>query len=119
MSTFIIRFLQDNLIKHNYMNIYDLYNAEILFDFTKSETLRGYNLLLEDSEISNDYNTNSSNKMGGGQFYITMEKCKSDNNLYYNSLKRFDYFFFLCNNLLCCHYKYMYKYLFPFWILRI
>ncbi|KAK5778804.1 hypothetical protein RI543_003728 [Arxiozyma heterogenica] len=51
--TFIVRFLQDNLIKPNYMNIYDTYTVETLFDFTKSDTLRKYNLLPQVSISTN------------------------------------------------------------------
>lgn len=92
--TFIIRFLQDNLIKPNYMNIYDTHTVETLFDFTKSDTLRKYNLLPQVSSINNDYNMNHSDK-SGNQLYIKLEKYKSNNNWYYNSLKYLDYFLFL------------------------
>lgn len=93
ISTFIIRFLQDNLIKPNYMNIYDTYKAETLFDFTKSDTLRKYNLLPQVSQINKNYNMNSSDKMIS-QFYIKMQQYNSNNSWYYNSLKHLDYCFY-------------------------
>ena len=91
--TYVIRFIQDNLIKPNYINIYDAYTVETLFDFTKSDTLRKYNLLPQASDVNNDYNIKNSDKTGN-QFYIKLDKHKSNNNWYYNSLKCLDYCLF-------------------------
>lgn len=95
--TFLMRFLQDNLIKPNYMNIYDDYRFETMFDFTKSDTLRKYNLLPQDA----DTNTNSNTKINNAdnKFYIKMKNYKTNLNWYNTTLKFLDYLFY---SLLLC-----------------
>lgn len=96
LITFIMRFLQDNLIKPNYMNIYDDYRFETMFDFTKSDTLRKYNLLPQetDSMVNSDNISEADNK-----FYIKMKNYKPNSNWYHTTLKFLDYLFY---SLLLC-----------------
>lgn len=87
-TTFLIRFLQDNLIKPNYLNIYDEYRFETMFDFTKSKTLKQYNLFPSgENHLQND------NKKSQNHFYIRMKNYNTNSNLFYTVLRYTDYLF--------------------------
>lgn len=80
--TFIIRFLQDNIIKPNYMKIYEDYRLETLFDFNKSDTLKKYKLFSEDS--------NNDLPSVNDKYVIKMKNYRTNTTWYYMMLKYMD-----------------------------
>lgn len=113
LLTFLMRFLQDDLIKPNYMNIYDNYRLETMFDFTKSDTLRKYNLLPQEVDLNSSFNDIGSSD---GKFYIKMKNYKTNTNWYYTTLKFLDYLFYsllLC--LLISNFIVSYRFLFGYY----